>query len=139
MICSINVSLRAMRKDGESIKREDYCKWLLMDKEKYPVEGFNKKFRAVVMDVCHFQHDEFIGENKWDEFNRTFQESLIHFSKYLRELSLEKLNQFRSTGVELDLFVSIWIDTEQFDLAFPSAFLLEAGKLHLPLVICSND
>jgi hypothetical protein len=65
---------------------------------------------------------------------------LLNFAALLStHVSRESLDRFRATGVEMNVLVNPWIDNDQIDLEFPPEFLLEIGRLGLPLEIISND
>jgi hypothetical protein len=112
----------------------------------YPIRGWDDPHRAVVLTICSFEHDcEFehgsFGGAEWlPQLHVALRKSLLEFAGLLSaRVSPESFDGFRATGVEMNVLANPWIDNDQIDLCFPPEFLLELGRLRLPLEIISND
>jgi len=57
----------------------------------------------------------------------------------LGALRREAFDAWRAAGRHADVFVSGWLDDQQFDLEVPGEFLRACGELGLPMTICTND
>ena len=42
-------------------------------------------------------------------------------------------------GLKMDVFIGSWIESDQFDLHLPAAFLRACGKHGLDISVCTND
>jgi hypothetical protein len=66
---------------------------------------------------------------------RGFQEA----AGWLRRCPAGGLERWRASGKTADVFIDGWLANEQLDLHLPAEFLLECGRLGLPIRICTND
>ena len=74
-----------------------------------------------------------------EEFAARVRRGLQQAAKWLDSVPSGALDRWRAEGLTADVFVGGWLDNEQFDLNFPSEFLLACGRLGLPISICTND
>ena len=142
---SIGVALRAWRR-GETIRKDEYLKWVHLADAGYEIRGWDEPHRSVTVEICtfehgcSFEHGSFDGPAWLPQLHVAVRKSLLGFAALLStRVSREDLDRFRATGVEMDVLVNPWIDNDQIDLEFPPEFLLELGRLGLPLEIISND
>jgi len=93
--------------------------------------------------IITFYEDELIAYKSETEPNEIFVASIeaafTRITNWLNQRSIEKLNDLRSNGVKIDIFIGLWIDNDQFDLQLPPAFLSACGRLDLKIDIISNN
>lgn len=79
------------------------------------------------------------AEEPSEEFAVRVARGLHRAAQWLSTLSPEKMNRWRESHHQADIFVGGWLDNDQFDLVLPPEFLLACGRLGLTLTICTND
>jgi hypothetical protein len=74
-----------------------------------------------------------------EEFAAEIRRGFHKAAEWLRLREPTDLDRWRASGKKADVFIGGWLANEQFDLRLPSEFLLECGRLGLPIEICTND
>ena len=74
-----------------------------------------------------------------EDFAIRVREGFDRAAAWLATRALEMFDGWRAMGKEVDVFVAGWLVNEQLDLELPSPFLLQCGRLGLPIRICTND
>jgi hypothetical protein len=78
-----------------------------------------------------------------DEPTRAFaaalRDSFLNAARWLAKQSSEVFECLRAAGYETDIFIGVWIDSDQLDVDLPPEFLLECGRLGLTISIITND
>ena len=74
-----------------------------------------------------------------EAFAAAVREGLIRAAGWLARQSPLVFEELRAAGRIADVFVSGWIDQDQFDLDLPPEFLRACGALGLTISICTND
>lgn len=74
-----------------------------------------------------------------EEFAARVEQGFRRATGWLRQCHADRLGDWRARGKEADIFIGGWLANEQMDLQLPAEFLLECGRLGLPISICTND
>ena len=100
----------------------------------------NSAWRAAVVDLFAIAVEECQpGTERYEEFAVRIAAGLTRAAEWLNSLSKTAFDEWRSMGKKADIFVGGWMNSDQFDLTLPPEFLLECGRLGLPINICTND
>lgn len=98
-------------------------------------EGHQLGVRAVFARLSTEQFDVEYPDDALENEFATLLERLGHWL-HAKE---DRIGTMRRAGVEMDVFVDLWIDQDQVDLAFPAVLLRECGRQELTLKVVSND
>ncbi|HEY7424143.1 MAG TPA: hypothetical protein VH682_07895 [Gemmataceae bacterium] len=74
-----------------------------------------------------------------EEFAVRTEQGFQRAAAWLRSRSVTAFEQWRALRMKADIFIGGWLANEQLDLHLPVEFLLECGRLGLPIKICTND
>lgn len=140
MISSISVSLRAWHPLGNPFSAVEFVDAISTDSSKLNLVGSGQQWetaRILGFELLLKAYQD--AAEPHEAFDSAMRDSFIEFSKWLGTVTLHSLDLLRSRGMNLDLFVSCWIDQDQFEVQLPSELLGEAGRLKLAIKVISND
>jgi hypothetical protein len=140
MISQTAVSLRAWHPNGYPISGSEFANALASEASRFALVGSGKEWEASRIVGFELSLEAY---NEMDEpheaYSKALNESFSNFTGWLSTLSLNSLDMLRAKGVNLDVFITFWIDQNQFELALPAELMAEMGRLRLPITMLSND
>lgn len=140
MISQTVVSLRAWHPSGNPISGQEFVKALSTNASSFVVVGSGLQWEAARIVGFELSLEAYKDiEEPYEAYAKSLHDSFIGFSEWLATLSAKSLELLRSRGMNLDVFIGLWIDQDQFDLELPAALMAETGRLRLPIKIVSND
>jgi hypothetical protein len=74
-----------------------------------------------------------------EAFAATLRDGLVRAADWLDRQPPGVFLELRTAGRVTDVFISGWIEQDQFDLDLPPEFLRACGALGLTVSICTND
>lgn len=96
--------------------------------------------QAAMIDFFTVAFEDVSGfEEPHEEFNAQVERGLLRVAEWLETRPPGAFDRCRAAGLVLYLFIGGWLDGEQFDLNFPTAFLLACGRAGVPVTVCTND
>jgi hypothetical protein len=73
------------------------------------------------------------------EMSRRLDANFRFIAEWLDRQSSDTFNEVRANKLIVDIFIDVWMDQDQMELALPAALLRACGRLDLPIEIMSND
>ena len=80
-------------------------------------------------------HDPDANEHLYSDIASTFEQ----LAKWLNSRPIDIFETMQQSGIKLDIFIGMGIDSDQLDLYLPPSFLLACGRRNLRIEIISND
>jgi hypothetical protein len=110
-----------------------------------PRDGFktlpsDSPWKAALITLVEVAIDDCLNaQEPHDEFAARIDAGLKRAAQWLMDGREQLLERWRAGGQKADIFVSGWLEEDQFDLVFRPEFLLACGRLGLQITICTND
>src|SRR4051812_21319261 len=110
MIQYIKIVLRAWRENGDAIREDEFARAIAPSLSKYPCDGLGEDERAVLLIGCEQKVGPLAEVSEFGLFIASIQRRMAEFSADLFRVPAANFRQLESTGVHLDMSVSISLD-----------------------------
>lgn len=139
-IQTASVSLRAYFPDGRNVTGDLFLRGLAADHEAI-VEAVVDRgpWQSALLILARRHSQDYEGEaDPQERLGEVLRQDLERAGAWLAEQG-EGIASLRSAGLDVDVFVDLWIDQDQLDWSFPPAFVLACGQSGLSIRMVTND
>lgn len=139
-IQTASVSLRAYFTDGRNVTGDLFLRGLTIDHEAI-VETVADRgpWQSALLVLARRQSVDYEGEDDPQErLEEVLRQDLERAGAWLANQGAG-IAALRSAGLDVDVFVDLWIDQDQVDWSFPASFLLACGQVGLAVRMVTND
>lgn len=139
MLHYITVSLRGWYPTEESLPASDFIGKLGLPEGTEAI-GDGESWEAARIDLVELDAREFGDDEESSErFSARLEELLLAGARMLSQIDSHRVSSMKDDGLNLDVFVNLYLTQDQFDLRIPNSFLAEMARLGLFLEFISND
>jgi hypothetical protein len=140
MIRQLAASLSAWYQDGRGLPVTRLVELLGVPTIEHAVVGHGNPGQSARIILIELESATFHADSDPSEaFAASLGASFTSACHFLSSIPANATQRVREAGIQLDLFIEIWMDNNQLDLELPSTFMGELARLRLPLKILSND
>ena len=139
---NLSVNLRASHPQGSRVSHDSFVGHLSIEPIDPVVNVVKSKsqWMAALVVMVAIEIGEFVdAEEPSEAFVTALRERLIAAGDWLSRQPISVFDTIRNGGFRCDVFISGWIDCDQFDLDLPPNLLLACGERGLEITICTND
>lgn len=134
--------LRASSEAGSRIAHDEFLGKLdyVVGSDVVAIEKSKKAWQSALVILAQMDLSSLTNVEEPSElFDLETKKQLSTATDWLAKQPIGVFDAFRSTGLQIDVFISSWIDCDQFDLELPPKFLLACGERGMAITICTND
>jgi hypothetical protein len=139
---NVSISLQAVHRDGGNVSREEFIHPLDIKSTDKIVQIFSDRGKWASGLVVFFQGDisEFAASlEPRESFAEQIKSTLDYIALWLDERPPGAIESLIRNGLELSLFIPLWIDQDQMELSLPPCLLLACGRLAIKIEMITND
>src|SRR5262245_27492510 len=137
----ISVSLRGHYPDGRNVSSTEFLAPLQLSQSEKIVEAVadRGKWKSALVVLSRRRVADYKDMAEPHEaLAAAIQSDFEHAARWL-EAHGAGIEGVRRDGLEVDLFLDLWIDDDQLELSYPSSLLLTCGRLGLKIEMVTND
>jgi hypothetical protein len=138
----VSISLQAYHTDGGNVTQEEFITPLAIigtDKIVRILSDRGKWLSGLVV-FLNTNISEFSLSPEPDEpFANHITSTLEYVAQWLGERPPEAIQILKRNGLELALFIDLWIDQDQMEFSLPPSLLLACGRLGIKIELITND
>ena len=136
----ISVNLIAHFSNGNKVPHDLFLGKLLSDKTNYEHIKSKKVWQSAQIIFFKIELNKFKDEEEPNEsYIEEIKKELELSSKWLNSIPNQIFKDFLKTGLNIKIFISSWIDSDQFDLDIPSSFIKACSEKELSFSIITNE
>lgn len=138
----LTVSLRGHHPDGRSVTAEEFTLPLEITSTDAVAETLVDRGKwqsaLIIFSSLHIEDYASLPEPH-EAFASALESGFESVAAWLTKRPPETFQAIRKSGIELTLFINMWIDQDQMELKFPPSFLRACGVSGIPIEVISND
>jgi hypothetical protein len=139
---NISISLQAFHKDGRNVSREEFILPLDIKSTDKIVQIFSDRgeWASGLVHFFHANISEFAASvEPHESFAAQIKSTLDYIALWLDERPPGAIQSLIENGLELSLFIDLWIDRDQMEFSLPPCLLLACGRLAIKIEMITND
>ena len=106
----------------------------------FPFEPSRARWQTARVTLLEIHRDAFAGADAPSElFWQAAAKQFARAAEWLDKQPPAVFAEAAGLGLKMDVFIGSWIESDQFDLHLPAAFLRACGKHGLDISVCTND
>ncbi len=141
-VYSIKISLQSSSIDGGNIADEHFVKALAITSEDLINSVVSNRGKWATSSVIFpiIRLNDYANESEPSEV--MFQKvrlTLNTIAGFLDRRPIEMMDSIKGRGLNVSLFIDVWMDQDQMELTLPPLLLKACGRHDLEIVMISND
>jgi hypothetical protein len=139
---SLFIALQASHKDGRVIQDAEFFEPLKTDAADAVAEAISRNRRwgsaLVVFPIVRLR-DFGAMEEPTEAMNAHIKRVFQMVADFLNRRPTDVFESFRRFGLDVKLFVDVWMNQDQMEVEFPPELIAACGRQRLSMFVMSND